>query len=491
MPEQFANFASTTLATSVVAGTTSLVVSSTSLFPSTGNFRVLIDNEIFLVTGVSGTTWTVTPGAEGTTQAGHTSGAQIAHILTAAAIKNIPQNTVVADVKRDYGAVGDGVADDTTAIANAFAAVVAKPGVLYFPAGTYKTTGSLALVSGVAIVGAGSNATTINYGGTGFWIDVAANTLVQNVRIEDLQFKTTTGSSLGFLRLGRTSQTFNAALMCAQWSLRNLYCQGFSTSNVGSIGISASQYIDWTLHNVTLNNFERAAIFDRGGNSTGDRVRFQSFKFGPKWTNNIGGCQDTYISPEFLGPVTAGGGAGVGYGYTCEIDAQFVTFINALYETQPGGNSQGYLHITNANGAYFTDINGALSLGATADNSFVFDNGFVHPRFFGTGVTVSGAGAISAGTPGTGNLGARAEFIGCSGQLNALAQALPATKALIVGMLSDTNYQVGDTIVTGSGATLGFYGVTPTARQLLATGAGHSVDDVITALQTLGLVRQS
>lgn len=38
---------------------------------------------------------------------------------------------------------------------------------------------------------------------------------------------------------------------------------------------------------------------------------------------------------------------------------------------------------------------------------------------------------------------------------------------------------------------LGFYGVTPIARALLATGAGHTVDDVITALQNLGLVRQS
>ena len=43
----------------------------------------------------------------------------------------------------------------------------------------------------------------------------------------------------------------------------------------------------------------------------------------------------------------------------------------------------------------------------------------------------------------------------------------------------------------GTGATLGFYGVTATARQLLATGAGASVDDVITALQTLGLIKQS
>jgi hypothetical protein len=38
---------------------------------------------------------------------------------------------------------------------------------------------------------------------------------------------------------------------------------------------------------------------------------------------------------------------------------------------------------------------------------------------------------------------------------------------------------------------IGFYSVTPVARQLLATGAGHTVDDVITALQNLGLLRQS
>lgn len=38
---------------------------------------------------------------------------------------------------------------------------------------------------------------------------------------------------------------------------------------------------------------------------------------------------------------------------------------------------------------------------------------------------------------------------------------------------------------------IGFHGATPVARQLLATGAGATVDDVITALQNLGLLRQS
>jgi len=52
-----------------------------------------------------------------------------------------------ADVKRDYGAVGDGVADDTAALQKALDEV-GKPGhayVIYVPAGTYRITGTLTL----------------------------------------------------------------------------------------------------------------------------------------------------------------------------------------------------------------------------------------------------------------------------------------------------------------------------------------------------------
>jgi len=68
-----------------------------------------------------------------------------------------------------------------------------------------------------------------------------------------------------------------------------------------------------------------------------------------------------------------------------------------------------------------------------------------------------------------------------------------ARKAALTLYASDyggerTGLQIG---ANGTEPTVGFYGVTPTARQLLATGAGASVDDVIAALQNLGLVKQS
>jgi hypothetical protein len=56
----------------------------------------------------------------------------------------------------------------------------------------------------------------------------------------------------------------------------------------------------------------------------------------------------------------------------------------------------------------------------------------------------------------------------------------------------DTAARLGLEIeASGTEPMLGFYGVTPIARAVLATGAGATVDNVITALQNLGLVKQS
>lgn len=89
MNEQFSNLAQTTLNGSITAGATSLVVASAANFPALPQFRIVIDQEIFLVTAVSGTGFTVTPGYEGTAQANHTNGAAVAHIMTAGVASQI------------------------------------------------------------------------------------------------------------------------------------------------------------------------------------------------------------------------------------------------------------------------------------------------------------------------------------------------------------------------------------------------------------------
>lgn len=87
--EQFANLANTTLASPMLIGDTSLVVSNAASFPTVGNFRIIVEAEIILVTAVSGTTFTVSRAQEGTTAFGHSTGATVAHILTAGAIAQV------------------------------------------------------------------------------------------------------------------------------------------------------------------------------------------------------------------------------------------------------------------------------------------------------------------------------------------------------------------------------------------------------------------
>ncbi len=61
----------------------------------------------------------------------------------------LPEDSGVVDVKRDFGAAGDGVTDDTEAIRKAIAFAFdktgryASPAFVYFPAGTYLVTGPL------------------------------------------------------------------------------------------------------------------------------------------------------------------------------------------------------------------------------------------------------------------------------------------------------------------------------------------------------------
>lgn len=87
--EQFANNATSTLNGTITSIQTTLVVTSVALFPSVPQFRIIIDSEIMLVTGVSATTFTVTRGSENTTQASHTTGAAVSMILTSGALQQL------------------------------------------------------------------------------------------------------------------------------------------------------------------------------------------------------------------------------------------------------------------------------------------------------------------------------------------------------------------------------------------------------------------
>lgn len=87
--EKLANNAITTLNGGINNSTTSVVVTSAADFPTSGNFHVIVEDEIMLVTSVSGSTFTVVRAQESTSAASHSSGVDIALILTAESILNL------------------------------------------------------------------------------------------------------------------------------------------------------------------------------------------------------------------------------------------------------------------------------------------------------------------------------------------------------------------------------------------------------------------
>lgn len=95
MAEVFSNKAETTLNGAIDDNDTSLIVSSATGFPTTGNFRIVVSpstasEEIMIVTGVSGTTFTIGRATEAIagvqTAFSHADGAEVKHVLTAGAL---------------------------------------------------------------------------------------------------------------------------------------------------------------------------------------------------------------------------------------------------------------------------------------------------------------------------------------------------------------------------------------------------------------------
>lgn len=100
LQEIFSNGAQTTLSATIsTTGATTCTVASSTGFPTPGSnqqFRVLIDSEWIGVTNVSGATWTIVRGLDGSTAATHASGANVYEYVTAAQLGMFSQRSNLA-----------------------------------------------------------------------------------------------------------------------------------------------------------------------------------------------------------------------------------------------------------------------------------------------------------------------------------------------------------------------------------------------------------
>ncbi len=98
MPERYTTLGQSTLNGSYTSGGSTLTLTSAASFPSAGNFRFRIENEIFKCTGVSGAVLTVVGAQEGTSAANHPNGAAVTEVLTASALDAIRADIVQSGV---------------------------------------------------------------------------------------------------------------------------------------------------------------------------------------------------------------------------------------------------------------------------------------------------------------------------------------------------------------------------------------------------------
>jgi hypothetical protein len=129
--EKFANSASSTLSGGIGSGDGSLVVTSAALFPATPQFRIICENEIMLVTGVAGTTFSVDRGQEGTVATSHGDGFTVTHILTAGALTQLKTDAFSPGGDLSGSATSQTIA--ALAVTDAKVAVANKDGLVGTP----------------------------------------------------------------------------------------------------------------------------------------------------------------------------------------------------------------------------------------------------------------------------------------------------------------------------------------------------------------------
>lgn len=124
---------------------------------------------------------------------------------------------------KDYGAFGDGVTDDTAAIAAALAALPVGGGTVYFPPGTYVITAPIAIPrSGTRLVGDGELASILNIMATSA-ITAFTLTNVTNVHFEHLGIENT-----GLVAAARFLYTNGIGLYVEHVQIN--YAKGFSAA---------------------------------------------------------------------------------------------------------------------------------------------------------------------------------------------------------------------------------------------------------------------
>jgi hypothetical protein len=192
-------------------------------------------------------------------------------------VKTRLANSLILNVK-DYGATGDGVTDDTTAIQNTINALPARGGVVYFPMGSYLISSTLSLPSGdkpVFLIGDGRGSSA----GKGTEIKLANNSNVNMIEYTST-VRTYFGGIFNMSIDGNADNQTTGSILSVtgvwtDFTLQGVYFRGARDSEVflkpSASGPLANVWIDKCLfENYTYTNVKHGLELDgtdRGGGS--------------------------------------------------------------------------------------------------------------------------------------------------------------------------------------------------------------------------------
>ena len=361
---------------------------------------------------------------------------------------------------KDFGAVGDGVHDDYTAIVAAYTALsgTGHPGLLYFPPGTYVYGTTLNLI-GTNIRLVGDNA-ILYFRGTGVAVQMVGGAVQYGGGIENLIIRGTANCTKGLVIDYVRHGTF-----------RNLSIQDVTTS-----GLELLHSVYNTFENIRVSAAERAflvqpqygiylgatATSNTFINPTVDGVSSTGIAI---WTGSYNSFIGGRSGSNAIGVLVVSGNHNNFHGMECRDNTQYDFAIYPSHTTLESciGLSQTAASLLVQVGARQTTVLNS------AFYSIDLMAGSYSTSLIGTAYAQGGAGT----------------FIN-NGTNTLLFNGYNATTEL-----PQTNIWPGPFVFGDTSAFLGFYGGAAVQQPTLATGAGRTVDNVITVLQSLGLVKQS
>lgn len=154
---------------------------------------------------------------------------------------------------KDFGAVGDGVIDDTVAIQAAITSLTSSGGSVLFPYGTYKITSAITLTSNLDLVGDGKPTLNSTVAGQNIFSGSATN----NVSISNIKFNGTGSATTPLNSVGGNAATSTGLvtivsatdITISDCEFGNFY-NGLSLLNVQRAQVTNNYVHDWLVYGI-------------------------------------------------------------------------------------------------------------------------------------------------------------------------------------------------------------------------------------------------